>query len=351
MKIQSVTPQLLLQLRAPGTQTNTTQNNKDDTGRIVALVNQRATPNVDQSYFGRNPTFRPSFEFTAQYKSEDVFAQRNAVENRDVFEARPVYEEQAISETNVEGSRDLSSFDRLKDAGIKRGARFSITVGDGSSAVVKFVDARTISVSVDGSIQKFTFGSRDGSFRAGVQDALNSITGVTSSYTADGRLSLQASDANSLNIVDIAKSPLTKLGLMEGTTHAEVTGYQEVQIGTEQVKVGERSVVVGTETVKIGTRQVVDGYERVLAGLERSDMFNVGSLTAGLASDNSATSPSKYVELLFGTIPNESDSETPLVSTREAKYAYDEMQDNNHLLPEHEPDDARLPANKLPGWL
>ncbi len=349
MKIQSVAPQLLLQSSARNVGLGTDQT-RDTANQLVTLLNQRASSKVEQSYFGRNPAFSPSFEFVARYNTEDVFAQKDVIENQDIFETRPVYEEQAILETRVEGSRDLSGFDSLSEAGIRRGARFSVTVGDGPTAKVKFVDARTISVKVNGSVQEFTFASDNGSFRAGLLDALNSISGLTASYTEDGRLSLEAAEGASLTLADIRKSPLAKLGLTEGTTSAEVIGYQQVQIGTEQVKVGERPVVVGTETVQIGTKQVVDGYDRKLTGLERSDLVNVESLTAKLA-DDSVMSPSKYAELLFGITSTESDSDSPLVSTSEAKLAYYETKGENHLFSEQSSDEAWPPVNKLPGWL
>ena len=98
---------------------------------------------------------------------------------------------------------------------------------------IKFVNATTISVKVNGSVEEFTFGSNDGSFRTGLLDALNSLGGITASYTTDGRLSLEASDGATLTIADIRKAPLAKLGLTEGTTNAEVIGYRQVQIGTE----------------------------------------------------------------------------------------------------------------------
>ena len=350
MQIESIASQLLNQSRVRSAEVGASENKKSNAGQIVALVNQRASSTVEQSYFGRNPSFSPSFEFVARSSTEDVFAQKDVIENRDVFETRPVYEDQEILETKIQGSRDLSGFASLSEAGIRRGARFSMTVGDGPLAKVKFVDARKISVKVDGSVQKFTFRSNDGSFRAGLLDALNSIDGLAASYTKDGRLSLETSDGASLTLANMGKSPLARLGLREGTIDPEVIGYQQVQVGTERVKVGERTVVVGTETVKVGTKQVADGYDRELTGFARSDLFNVESLTAKLA-DDSFTSPSKYAELLFGVVPAEANANSPFVSSAEAKSAYDATLGEDRLLTDEKSDDVWPPANKLHGWL
>jgi len=351
MQIESIASQLLHQLRTHRTESGTDQINKGNASPILALVNQSVSSNVKQSYFGQNPAFRPSFAYVARYKTEDVVAQKDVIENQDVFETRYIFEERAILETKVESSRDLSGIDSLSEAGIRKGARFSVTIGDGPKAKIKFEDARTISVKVNGSVEEFTFGSNDGSFRTGLLDALNSLGGVTASYTTDGRLNLVASDGASLKMANIRKAPLDKLGLTEGTTNAEVIGYQQVQIGTEQVKVGEQPVVVGTETVKVGTKQVVEGYDRKLTGLERSHLFDVKSLTANLEDADSVTSPTRYVQMLFSIIPTDSHSDSSLVSMNEAKSAYDETRSENHLLLEQSADEAWPLANKLPGWL
>jgi len=316
MQIESIASQLLQQSRAHRTEFGAGQNSRGVTSPIVTLVTQRASSNVEQSNFGRNPAFRPSFELVARYKTEDVLAQKDVIETQEIYEMRPVFEEQAILETRIEGSRDLSGFNSLSEAGIKTGARFSVTVDDGPRAKIKFVNATTISVKVNGSVEEFTFGSNDGSFRTGLLDALNSLGGITASYTTDGRLSLEASDGATLTIADIRKAPLAKLGLTEGTTNAEVIGYQQVQIGTEQVKLGEQPVVVGTQTVKVGTRQVLEGYDRKLTGLEPSNLFDAESLTANLADDGSVMSPSRYAQMLFSIIPTESQSQSSLVHYR-----------------------------------
>ena len=177
-------------------------------------------------------------------------------------------------------------------------------------------DIRT-RVTVDGVVENFTFKARKGSFRDGLQNALNSIDGITADYNGDGRLTLEASDARSLSIADIKKSPLRRLGLTEGTTEASVIGYRQVQTGTEQVKIGEEDIVVASESVKVGTKQALDGYDHRIIGLEQTGSVN--ELDLGLMP-----SDTDYLEQLFSSIQTDLDRQSSLISSQEVWSAYDE---------------------------
>ncbi len=351
MRIGSIAWQLLRNSLANSTELGASQNEKRSASQLVDLVNQRGTAKAEQSYFGRNPSFEPSFEFVARYSTADVYEQTDVIEKRDVFETRPIYEDQAILETKVEGSKDLSVLDSLDEAGIAKGARFSVTVGDDPKAKFKFDDASTISVKVDGSVEEFSFGADDGSFRTGLLDALNSIDGLSASHTEGSRLSLETDDGASLTLTDIRKSPLANLGLPDGTTNGEVTGYEHVQVGTEQVKVGEKTVVVGKEILNSGTKQVLDGYKTVVTGLERSDLFDTESLVSKIADDDSITSPKKYAETLFGVVKAAEDGNDAFTSSAEAKSAYDATLSEADPLSGEEADDSSPQANRQIGWL
>ena len=301
MQVSANTTQLLLQSQAKNRAYDIGQKNSA-APEIVDLTSSLSTLKPKHSFFGADPNYKPVFESVARYKSADVYERKDVLGKQDVFETRAIYEEQEILETKVVGTDDLSDLASLEEAGIGRGARFSISVSDGPTAEIKFVSARKISVTVDGNVENFTFKARNGSFRDGLQDALNSIDGVSAGYTDDGKLSIEASGANSLSIADIKKSPLKKLGLSEGVTNAAVVGYQQVQTGTEQVKAGDKVVVTGSETIKVGTQQVLDGYDRKIVGLERLDYFSADD-------ENFSSSDQDYLKMLFSVIETERNSE------------------------------------------
>lgn len=285
------------------------------------------------------------FEKRDFVSTEGVFEDRAIVETRDVHETRAVYEDQAILETKVQGDKRLTNSDSLSEAEIGVGSAFTLAVGDGAAATVKFESSSMISVTVDGAVEQFIFNSEDGSFRAGLVNALSSIDGLSASLSAEGKLLLETTGGLSLTIADVAKvkgqewagSPLRKLGLTAGVATAEVTGYERVQTGTDEVVVGFETVTVGVERIKVGERSVVtgsgyvqtgivsrfDGYDRELIGLEEPEIYGAGVLGL-LGQLGSGGLPANYIEALFGRI--DVDEERPAVMgfETEARTAYEE---------------------------
>ena len=98
--------------------------------------------------------------------------------------------------------------------------------------------------------------------------ALNSIANLSASITANGKLNLQTSNAQSLTVAEVAGngSPLAELGLTAGTTQASVVGTQQVQVGTEEVVVSQEQYVTGQEQYVTGQEQSVSGQEQYVAG-------------------------------------------------------------------------------------
>ncbi len=334
MQVRTDTSQLLLQLQAREKALDNNQK-MGASQKIVDLTSSSSVKEPQGSVFDADPLFTPTFESVARYTTEDVYERRDVIKTQDVFETRAVYEEQEVLETKVVGTQDLSEFASVDEAGIERRARFSITVGDGSTAVVKFNSARKITVKVDGVVEEFRFGAKDGSFRFGLQEALNSIEGISASYTDQGKLSIEAADGNTLSIFDVRNSPLQQLGLAEGVIDASVVGYQQVQVGTEQVKVGDEEIVTGSETVKVGNKQVLDGYDRELTGLERVD-------SASAIIENLLMSDQNHLEDLFGAIQANVDSE----SVQSLTDSLPDDAENNKDAPEAEPATNNWAAQK-----
>lgn len=308
MQIQSVATQLLLQSQTRKTALADSPNERG-VNQIVAIANQHIGPAPSNG--GLLPSFDPVYELVARHRSQDVFA------DKDIVKTQAIYDDQAVLKTELEGVRDLSDFDKVFEAGIKKGSKFSVTVGSDPTAVLKFKNSKTITVTVNGSTEEFSFNSKDGSFRAGLTAALSSISGLSASYAEDGKLSLSVNSGQVLELADVSKSPLGKLGLTEGTTNPEVIGYQ-------QVKVGEQQVVVGSETMKVGTEQVVDGYDRELIGLERSNKATLDMPTVGSGYRVFGQSPSSYADLLFSTLPIAENPAEASGSVAKAASAYNE---------------------------
>ena len=299
MQVQSISTPLLFQ--AIASRTNLTA-----IGGVINATQQFNKASFKPSDFGSNANFNPVFEFTARYVSRDIVEQRDIVETQDVYETRAVHEDQAIYATKVDGNRDMNEFSTLAETGIQRRAKFSVKIGDGPKAVVKFIDAGKIKVTISGTTETFLFDPENGGVRDGLQRALNSVDGLEASYTTDGFLRLEVSEDAAvapadatIELLNRSKSPLVHLGLAQGTTSAEVIGYEQVQVGTEQVKVGEQSTVVGTEEVKVGTEEVIDGYDRVLVGLERSGRYSLESITDRIFKPDFGYSSADYADLLF----------------------------------------------------
>jgi hypothetical protein len=218
---------------------------------------------VERAVYGT----RDVFETRPVYEMHDIMA------TRDVYETRPVYEQRDILATIVTGTRDLSGFSSISAAGIDIGADLSIQVGSDALATIKFSSSSKIALTISGATTNFNFSSNNGSWRTGLLDALNSIANLSAQYTADGRLQLQTSDAQSLALADVPNgfldfsgSPLPKLGLTAGTTQASVVGTEQVEVGTEEVVVGQEQYVAGQEQVEVGTEQVKVGTEQAQTG-------------------------------------------------------------------------------------
>ena len=333
--------------------------------RIREVFSGVRSSNAPEQTDAASASWQPIYDVKARYVSRDVYEQREIRETQDVFEdraiteertvhgerdiyeeralyeARPVYAKQAMLETHVHGTRDIDHYAKTRAAGIDGGADFAVTVGDSETAEVKFVGNKKIAVTVSGETKDFAFDGTASSFSAGLLEALNSITDVSTDYTSDGKLHLRTSKGQSLTISELtngrrdkSESPLDELGLIAGTTKASVAGYREVQVGTEQVlvgaervktgseryvagmetvligtarvKVGEKQVVVGTENVKVGSERTIGAYDRTLVGFkqlpgakghapEGSVRFNMGPRT-----------PAGLVGLLFGKLPQPS---------------------------------------------
>lgn len=223
------------------------------------------------------------------FETQNVYATRNVYQTQNVYETRPVYTQQPVYATNVDGTRDLSSYSALSTAGIDIGADFAVTVGSGPTSTIKFKSATRISVTTNGVTTNFSFSANDGSFKTKLVQAFNSVSGLSASIGGDGKLHLTTANAQSLTIADVANqfldlsgSPLAPLGLTAGTTQSHVSGYQSVQTGTEQVLVGTQQVVVGTEQYVSGTQQVKVGTEQVAVGTEQvkvgTDHVKIGTV-------------------------------------------------------------------------
>ena len=278
---QSIAAQLLQnsQPLKPAQHNNEPESAPNNVLAIVSKLDDRARSTFS---FGVRHKLEPIYEFTAKGSTQDVHEEKDIVEHRDIYETRAVYEETPILETNTVGSVDLSVADGLGDLGLETKEKLTIKVGDGPIAVINFVKDNKIQVKIEGTTQNFTFSEDDGSFRTELLNALNSIGGLTASYTSDGRLSLVTAEAAPLTIAqkgkvpdDPAQSPIAKLGLEAGTIEPVVVGYTNEQIGTEQVKVGTEAIVIGTQPAKVGTKQVLEAYDRELVGLKWSDELEV----------------------------------------------------------------------------
>jgi hypothetical protein len=213
------------------------------------------------------------FEEREVIGSEDIFEDRDITETRDIFETRAVFEARDVWAAEVQGSKRLDDKKGLSDAKIDTGADFSVTVGNGEKAIVTFASSSRISVTQGGVTQNFAYDNTSGSLASALVSALDSVGGLDASIDSNGKLSLQAAGQTSLTIADVAngfldfsRSPLDKLGLVAGTTQAQVIGTEQVQVGTEQVVIGSETVVVGIERVKTGERQVILGVEWVKTG-------------------------------------------------------------------------------------
>ncbi len=224
---------------------------------------------------------RDVFEMQERFEERDIYEARDILGTRPIYEIRAVYEDRARYGTQVTGSRSLSGFASIASAGIDVGADFELALQGQSAARIKFASSTKISLTINGTTQNFSFGASDGSFRTALISALNSIDGLSSSYTSNGNLALSTSGTASLTISDVANglldfsaSPLSQLGLVAGKTNASVTGYDRVQTGTEQVQVGSEMIVIGTEQVKVGSELVSAGIETVKIGTE---MVKTGS--------------------------------------------------------------------------
>jgi hypothetical protein len=204
-------------------------------------------------------------------EQQNLMRTRDVVETRDVFEEQPVYEDQPVyGPASVTGTRNLSSFSSISSAGIDTGADFSVQVGSGPVARVRFQSSTRIRVTIDGDSTNFNFQTNNGSWRTALVDALNSIDGVTASLSS-GRLTIATDAGETLTIAHVpngSDNPLPDIGLSAGTTLPAVTGTQQVQVGTLQVKVGTEDVVVGTEQFVARTKQAVIATEAVVIGTE-----------------------------------------------------------------------------------
>jgi hypothetical protein len=194
-------------------------------------------------------------------------ADRAIYGTQDIYETHPVYEEEEIRATIVNGTRDLSSFNSLGAAGITgAGHYFTVRVGSGSVATIEFEDSKHIEVTIDGSTQSFAFDDKNGEWRAGLVNALNSVANLSAEITADGTLRLETANAESLTINGASnpnKDPLAAVGLVTGTTGSTVVGTEQVQVGTEEVKIGTEQVRVGTIQFSLASRPITVGYDRV----------------------------------------------------------------------------------------
>lgn len=242
---------------------------------------------------------RGIFEDRAIMETREIFEDRDVTETRDVYETQAVYEDRDIVATRVAGNRSLSGFASTSQAGIDWGADFSVKVGDGPTAVLQFDTSSRVSLTVNGKTTRFNVADH-GSLGGAVAAALDSVAGLSASLGPDGKLKLETDNARSLAIAEVANglldfsgSPLAKLGLAAGTTHASVvgtqqvqTGTQEVVVGTETVVVGSQRVLVGTEEVQIGTEQIRIGTEQVQVGTER---IQIGTETVVIGSERVQT--------------------------------------------------------------
>lgn len=229
------------------------------------------------------------FEDRDVFESQDIFETRDVFETRDITETRPVYAQQELRATTVDGTRDLQSFNRINQAGIDVGADFSVRVGTGATATIRFATNSRITVTTGGTTTNFNFTNNNGSWRGALVSALDSVAGLDASLDSGGKLQLATAGAQSLTIADVANgasdnsgSPLSGIGLLAGTTQSSVIGYEQVETGietivtgtvqiktgTEQVKIGMEHVKTGTERVQIGTQPVLTGQEQVRIGSE-----------------------------------------------------------------------------------
>lgn len=308
--------------------------------------------------------------------TRDVVEERAIYEARAVYETRDVYEDRAVMQARVTGTRSLAPYDKVGQAGFQDGSQFTVTVGNGATAVITMVNPKQITLTVNGSTQTFNFDNDGGEYRAGLTDALNSITGLSAAFNSQGKLELATTDGQTLTLAKVGSStPLTQLGLVAGTTAAELTGYRRVKTGTEQVQVGTEQVVIGTEqvvvgseqyvagtelvtiglrqvkigeelvvtgkqVVKLGTSMVLAGHDRELIGLERAEKLGTGVLGGG-AGIREGTLPSGYVELLFGVLSSDIRQSVP-AEQEEARSAYRAMEDHDSVswAPEKDPEPA-----------
>ena len=284
------------------------------------------------------------FEEREVTATEDIYEDRDVTETRDIVETRAVFETRDVWAAEIEGSKRLDDKKGLSGANIDTGADFSVAVGNGEKAIVTFASSSRISVTQGGVTQNFAYDNTSGSLANALVSALDSVAGLDASLDGNGKLSLQAAGQTSLTIADVAngfldfsRSPLDKLGLVAGTTQAQVIGTEQVQVGTEQVVIGSETVVVGIERVKTGERQVVLGVERVKTGeqlvaigMERvrtgtvaqelagearlvgfEDTGQAGGLGALDLLDRLASGslPAGYLEALFSPLDTDDDAE------------------------------------------
>lgn len=215
------------------------------------------------------------FEDRAVYEEQGVFEDQAIMGTRDVYETRAVYEDRNIMATRVNGTRALNTFNSTSQAGIDIGADFSVQVGSGPAAVLRFDTGSRVSLTMNGTTTRFSYNSF-GSVGAAVAAALNNVDGMHATLSADGKLRLETTDAKSVKIAEVANglldlsgSPLAKLGLEAGITNAGVVGTERVQTGTQQVVVGTEQYQTGTQRVQTGTQQVQVGTERVQTGTQQ----------------------------------------------------------------------------------
>jgi hypothetical protein len=236
---------------------------------------------VERAFYGPHDVF----------ETRPVYETRDIIATRDVYETQPIYEQRDILATTVTGTRDLSGFSRISNASIDNGTDFSIRVGSDALATVKFSSSTRIALTVSGTTTNFNFASNNGEWRTGLLNALNSIANLSAQYTANGRLQLQTSDAQSLTIADGANgSPLASLGLTAGTTQASVVGTEQVQVGTEDVVVGQEQYVAGQEQVEVGAEQVKVGTEQAQTGTVE---FSAGTRAIAVGFDRVADARSR----------------------------------------------------------
>lgn len=267
---------------------------------LLAMRKALLTPQVksEVSFQARYDT-RTKYAKQATYASRAIYSARDIIQKQattaqeDVYETRTTTIDTPVYETRVSGSVDLRGIRSGGALGMTNGADFAVRVGSGAEASFTFSQVLTagkITVKQGATLTDFTYNTNSSTgFQDALKNALNTVPGLTTSYNSSGKLAFTTANAQTLTftevpngLLDLSNTALDKLGIVAGTTNAQVvrtdrtttneqvkTGTRTVVTGMQDVKVGTERVQTGAETYQSGTRLVADGVENVLVGYDR----------------------------------------------------------------------------------